>query len=388
MTIGILTQPINNNYGGIMQNYALQKVLKGLGYDVVTLNWDSFRCFHCPRWWILQNWLDFKVYISKKLLHRHRNSLRDQRNYYYQLSLNNRGFSNRNLVISDYLWHYGEFREYIKYNNIKIIIVGSDQVWRPKYNIKGMIYRMFLDFTIGLHVKRIAYAASFGDSLWEFKKIQTIICKNLLRQFDAVSVREDSGIRLCSMYLDRKDVTCTLDPTLLLNKDNYIELLKNTGIPSTKKELLVYMLDCSKNKLEIAKRISYHKQVKIMSFTPKYCNLGIVRQSEIEDYITPSVDVWLRGFYDAKYVVCDSFHGMVFSIIFNKPFIVICNKKRGQARFTSLLKKIDLEERLISEDSNNYLEVLDIPIKWEIVNSKLNELRKESIDFIYKSLIA
>ena len=94
-------------------------------------------------------------------------------------------------------------------------VVGSDQVWRPRYN--AYIPNLFLDFTEGMSVKRIAYAASFGTDQWEFSAEQTTISSFLAKKFDIVSVREASGIQLCKQNLG-VDAIQVLDPSLLLRR--------------------------------------------------------------------------------------------------------------------------------------------------------------------------
>ena len=85
-------------------------------------------------------------------------------------------------------------------------------------------------------------------------------------------------------------------------------------------------------------------------------------------------------------MVCDSFHGMVFSIIFNKPFIVLKNRNRGMTRFLSLLNRLNLQDRLIEETSEDYINLIDTPIDWKKVNELITQMKKESIDYLKKSL--
>jgi exopolysaccharide biosynthesis predicted pyruvyltransferase EpsI len=113
---------------------------------------------------------------------------------------------------------------------------------------------------------------------------------------------------------------------------------------------------------------------------PKYrANKKTIKQ--IDDCVYPPVTQWLRAFMDAEFVVCDSFHGAVFSIIFNKPFLIIGNKKRGLTRFYSLLKLYGLEDRIITDNEDN-LSVINKIIDWESVNSILNSMRKKSYTYL------
>ena len=386
MKIGILTQSINRNYGGIMQNYALQSVLMHMGHEVETLNWDSFRREHAHLTIWNHLWLILKTTISKYLLRRKRNYLWQQRAFFYDLCETNRDFCNRFLHLSKWLWGEKQFREYTIENHYDVLIVGSDQTWRPKYNNNGMLYRMFLDFAKDLPLKRIAYSTSFGVDSWEFTEEDTHKCSQLLRLFDSVSVREESGIDLCKNKLKVNDVVCTLDPTLLLLKQDYSFLLDNIGTSSSEEGLMVYMLDYSKEKEYIVTNVSQYYHLNCLLFISRYCNLGVVDKTELDDYILPPVDHWLNAFRNAKCVICDSFHGMVFSIIFNKPFVVFCNQNRGKARFLSLLNQLGLQDRIIEESSEDYLRILDTPIGWDEVNIKLSKLRAESISYLENAL--
>ena len=128
------------------------------------------------------------------------------------------------------------------------------------------------------------------------------------------------------------------------------------------------------------------KGLKSSLFISRYCNLGTVDIKEINNYISPSCDVWLNAFLKAKYVVCDSFHGMVFSIIFNKPFIVLKNRNRGMTRFLSLLNRLNLQDRLIEETSEDYINIIDTPIDWKKVNELITQMREVSINYLKKAL--
>ena len=98
--------------------------------------------------------------------------------------------------------------------------------------------------------------------------------------------------------------------------------------------------------------------------------------------IKPSVESWLKGFHDAKFIITDSFHGCLFSIIFNKPFLIIGNEKRGLARFNSLLSDFALMDRMILRKDENYSDIIQKSIDWEAVNNRLEEKRREACRFL------
>lgn len=141
-----------------------------------------------------------------------------------------------------------ELRDYIENVHFDGFVVGSNQVWRPDYNKNGMLENMFLDITGNEAVKRVAYAVSFGVDIWEYSEEQTRICKELIRKFDAISVREKSGLKLCSDYLC-VEATHVLDPTMLLDTGDYNSLIDKQHIGKVDGGLFCYILDTSSTKL-------------------------------------------------------------------------------------------------------------------------------------------
>ena len=247
---------------------------------------------------------------------------------------------------------------------------------------------MFLSFIFGLDdIKRISYAASFGSDKWEYDDVLTADCAKYAQEFDAISVREDSGVNLCkhNLGVEAKHV---LDPTMLLDKEDYIALVKAENEEESCGNLYYYFLDPSDEKKNALKTIAARTGLKPFSVIPKYNSDHRTKENvknEIEDCVYPSVTKWLRAFMDTEMVVVDSFHGMVFSIIFNKPFWVLGNPKRGMSRFLSLLKIFHLENRLVTPDT---LEQLDVwtKINWDEVNRIRGEWRNLSLSFLNDNL--
>jgi exopolysaccharide biosynthesis predicted pyruvyltransferase EpsI len=109
-------------------------------------------------------------------------------------------------------------------------------------------------------------------------------------------------------------------------------------------------------------------------------------QKHIDECVFPPVTAWLRGFIDADFIVTDSFHGSIFSILFNKPFLAIGNKKRGMERFNSLMKMFGLEERLIYSPEELTDEIIDAPVDWKRVNSIRSDKKECAINFLSNNL--
>ena len=335
MKIGILTLPLHTNYGGILQAYALQTVLERMGHEVFIIEKKqlplSLPLYKMPYSYgkrIAKNILGHKFPIFyEQECNRERPIIRQHTDRFIRKYI--------------HLKQYKNFSD-IKESEYDAIVVGSDQVWRPKYFGSNQIEQAYLKFTKDWNIKRIAYAASFGTDEWEYTPEQTEECKKLIQEFDAVSVREDSGVDLCKKHFNINALH-VLDPTMLLDKEDYIKLFTNANVPKSKGNLLYYILDTTKEKKLLIEQIANEK--KLIPFNVKAQSNNI--NSPISERIQPSVEQWLRGFYDAEFVVTDSFHACVFSILFNKPFIAFGNENRGISRFQSLLTSFRLNDNLL-----------------------------------------
>ena len=337
MKVGIYTLPLNYNYGGLLQAYALQTVLERMGHDVTIIDRSLHQkesIWKHPR---EKSRRLFRKYILN------RNNIRVfQENYeatvYPIVSQNTQKFIDQYLHVittSD----TSELHE----GSYEAIVVGSDQIWRRAFhNSKKKCYDSFLAFAENWKIKRIAYAASFGVDYWEYNDVDTKRCAELAKLFDAVSVREEAGVNLCYEHLGVK-AGHVLDPTMLLQKEDYIRLFEAQGTPQSSGNLLCYILDETPFATEVINTIEQRMGLHRFHVNSRADNTW----APVEDRIQPSVEQWLRGFYDAEYVVTDSFHACVFSILFGKPFIVLGNQNRGMERFRSLLRMVDLEDRLL-----------------------------------------
>lgn len=387
MKIGILTQALQDNYGGLLQNYALQQVLIRMGHEPVTLDWNTkFKSIHRkPLWKVIACFLFYPIlFIKRKMLFKKEKYKLNSREKVIINQFNDQ-FIKNNIFHTQKFSCTEEIIEYVKKEKINTFIVGSDQVWRPKYNAEA-IYQMFLYFAKDMDVKRIAYAASFGTDNWEFSQELTQQVLPLIKKFDSISVRENSAISLCRKYFDMEG-TLVLDPTLMLNIDDYSKLINKTNrnITSRKDKILFhYILDPSVEKLsfidEMAKSLNMVTRTVLPKHTPEFRTKEDVK-NDIEGCVLPGPIAWLEGFQDASMVICDSFHGAVFSIIFNKPFWIIGNQDRGMARFNSLLSIFGLQERLIDIKRLDHFNI-SAPIEWERVNSIRKEWINTSMSFL------
>ena len=357
MKIAILTQPLRTNFGGILQDYALQTVLRRWGHEPVTIDYD---CRYTKARWVMG---------------RVKSILTGTKHHIQFPHYNRSGQENLNRFIHQYITMTKPVntptREIFDSIHPNAFIVGSDQVWAPTCNVPiDYLGNMFLDFAPDFKGKRVAYAASFGSGEWTYTPEWTDKCSKLAKKFDAISVREESGVKLCKEHLG-VDAIHVLDPTLLLTGADYEKLLSR---PAKKTNtLFAYVLDTSDEKVKFLHNVAnqFGLDLKIQG-----ANDDLKWEDSIED--------WLADIRDAAMVVTDSFHGSVFAIQFHRPFLSIVNHKRGAERFTSLLGKLGLSSRLVYDvtTANN----ITCDIDWEMVEENIAVERNRSMNFLKVAL--
>lgn len=373
MRIGVLTLPLHNNYGGILQAYAIVKVLEKMGHEVYLID---TRFKNKPSF-LKSIKIALKKFLKPNLQKKRSdfsNKVKDKTFKLYIKPFIETQFKNITKAFKNPETIENEIKKY----NLNAVVVGSDQIWNPKYYKNIEI--AYLSFLNDKNIRKISYAPSFGTDSWTYSPDKEKLCKELIQTFDAVSVREDSGIELCEKYLNTK-AKWVLDPTMLLAKKDYLQLIPNSSTSKTKK-LFTYVLDKNDDKNKIIQHVK------------KINNLQEVELETIEGYgdiplewgTKSTVENWIKNFHEADFVVTDSFHGTVFSILFNKPFFSVINFKRGATRFHSLLNHLGLENRLLGCFSDLTHEKIEKEINWTEVNRKLEEFKKESLHFLSNSL--
>ena len=365
--ICILTQPLWHNYGCLLQAYALQKCLKAMNYEVVT---DQY-----PRRF-LSSFGKVKDKSKRMIAHYVLGRKTVNTNPFYpteksweKICSNTSRFVKERIDTVDF-FNGNQFPSKEMINRFDTFVIGSDQVWRDSYS---RVESYFGDFLETDDKKIFSYAASFGLSDWQFDIERTEKLRKLVKKFRSVSVREKDAVELCRDNLNI-EAKWVLDPTMLLSKEDYISLFKDKFPEKSEGNLMTYIFDSSEEKDYLIKLVEAER--KLNAFT--------VMAHENEEF--PAVEKWLKGFYDAKFVLTDSFHGMVFSIIFEKPFLVILNKKRGSSRFLSLLSALGLEDRLIEQVEDFDTQLLKKDIDYEKIRKKLFVLVDKSKAFLIDSL--
>ena len=362
--IGIFTLPLGKNYGGILQAYALMKTVRDLGCSPVLIN----------RRFAEQEILSPPEKDKNNIISAITNKIDMEEDR------ETRSFIESNIIpISRSFRTSAELKSNIADYDLHAVISGSDQVWRAKY-ARGLLKDLFHGYLDpkDQSVKRISYAASFGADEWEFTEEQTKMAVRHIKLFDAISVRENSAVELCREHLGA-DARHVLDPTLLLTPECYRLLFADRVKVAPGRRITSYILDSTSDKVQFMNKISDQLGMEIIAANSRFDN----SRTLIAD---KSVEGWLVDFYQADFVLTDSFHGVAFSILFNKPFIVFSNPLRGMARFSSILGLFNLENRIVKDVSSQNIEELLYPIDWLKVNMRLDELRHQSIEFLRNAL--
>lgn len=366
MQIGILTQPLSNNYGGILQNWALQQSLKQMGHAPTTINIPYPHILEkcdLPRlcWRFLKRLKGDKsiIFLNPARQHNFLNTPCENMREFVSDNINVMQLSGK--VDSSFCDEHPEIKAYI---------VGSDQVWRKSFS--PFLPNYFLDFTETFDVKRIAYGVSFGRKEMDINQEESRVYSELASRFDAISVREEDGKEICKKQLS-SNASLVIDPTLLIDSSDYFDLIaKVESQAKSNRFAAVYVLDRNKQKENDIKTFCDKNDL-----TPKY--IGYPSSTGF-----PSIESWLSDIANSQYVITDSYHGTIFSIIFKKPFTSICNPSRGASRFITLLTALGLESRLINE-GDRFVPLSEM-INYIEVGERISVRRSESIAFLKESL--
>lgn len=358
MKIALLNLPVDNNYGGNLQRYALMKVLQDMGHDVTHIYLKYRRelpmykkPYSYTKRFVLKYFFNKNIHINQEGYFNRLEDLKIQKIL---------PFYNKYIKHTECCYSIRDVRRKTK-GKFDAYIVGSDQVWRKSMCIPIGWRNFLLDFTKGEDVKRIAYAVSFGTDSSEYNEDDYDSFQKLFSTFDIVSVREKSAIKILnSIGCNTEYVVTCLDPTLLIEKSEWKKLFYSTKLEEpTKGKIFCYVLDMTK---EIEKIINEKaKELK--------CPVVIAGLSNT----TLSITEWLMSIYDADYVITDSYHGTVFSIIFKKRFIYCGNMRRGNSRVESLFEILGFNTE-IEKNTNS-----------EIVKNNIIQYKKTSVN-IFKNL--
>ena len=366
MKVSFITKHSVSNYGSILQTYATQEILKKLGCEPEIINYMRYdlrnnKLYNTllknqPKW--NKNFLTRTIY---RIIQMPNYILMDSKFKKFRKKM----YDNTTIL-------YGSNEE-LKKNppRADVYCTGSDQIWGK--NVNGKVDKAyFLDF-VPEGSRCISYAASIGlDKVSEEFEKQL---QELLKKYQKIMVREESAVDI----LKRNNIesTLVLDPTLLLDKEDWEKVSDKKK--NNKKYILIYQLHANKNFEKYAKEFSKKVGLPLIRVTPSINQIS--RCGKFKYLPTPGQ--FLRYFRDASYVITDSFHGTVFSIIFNRKFIDISPGETA-TRIKNILKLVDLEERLLKDYSD--FSLIDREIDWNKVNKILKEEKDKSIELLKNAI--
>lgn len=322
-----------SNYGALLTAYAIQSLIDKLGYNPL----------------LIDNSYKHNELLSKNFA---------------------KNFEQHYLKTSNKVILYKDFNNLN--TNSNIFITGSDQILRPIASRERL--PQYLQDFVSINSKKITMAASFAvDKKTLLNETDTQILENMkisLKSFDFISVREKSGVEICK-ELFNVDAEWIIDPVFIIDKSNYNELIKNSTQNFSNK-IVSYVLDPHKE---------YNKVYKHLE---KKYNRKIIKTA----YSDISVENWLASIKNCEFLITDSFHGMCFAIIFNKPFICITNQKRGATRFESILEMLNIENQCINNINEIYEKDCIFKVDYEKVNRRIEEEAQRGLNFLKKALEA
>ena len=370
MKIALVIFRFGPSHGSVLQTYALTRILESMGHKVTII--DRQRPIKMS---------DYYEMFMRVLSHIRRNTFSWSDFYVNEyppvLMREIRGFLRRELRKQTITIRKETDLKAIGRDNYDAFIVGSDQTWRPKYVYDVLNY--FLDFVPEERkVKRIAYAPSFGTAEWEYSKDIESKAREFVQRFNAVSVREDTGVDLCLNHFGVNAIH-VLDPTMLLTEKDYVKFVAKT---ESVKYIGYNLLDFSKDKLDFVNSV----KEKIGMPTRQLISMGDKSKRRIHEKVAPSIEEWLAGIANSEFLIVDSFHATIFAIIFHKDFLTIANAARGLSRFTSLLKMVGLENRLVTDLDMFDFNIVNNKIDWSRVDDNIQKMQKVSMDFLTSSL--
>ncbi|MBB5350833.1 hypothetical protein HNR46_001067 [Haloferula luteola] len=375
MKIGIVTFHFSDNFGAALQAYALRAFLLEEGHDARFVNYSPahvekggrFRIGFSKKTWIA----NLKVaYLKFNAIRSERYGNTTQKEEFSTFRTKWLGLNGPRYDSLEDLRQISE--------HFDLLICGSDQIWSPSVQ-EGLDPAYFLDFGVE-PVRRISFAASFGsatiDSLRESGATQ------LMAKLDSIAVREKNGVGLVTQLTGRvADWVC--DPTCLLQSyDSLIGSVENEGENG---HVFCYALRSDQGVREVAMSVANLLDTKLIAPANPFS-----RWSAIGETRYPGPAGWLSLISRSKFVVTNSFHGTMFSVLLRKPFIVVGlpGKKVGlNDRMISLLERLGLYDRFLpAGDPESAMHLLSKEIDWDAVGVKLADWRDSSIDYLRREI--
>lgn len=363
MKIVNITMQAVNNYGSVLQTLATERIFRNLGYEVETLDYIQENLQMDSVWKVLKyggpGWKIKCKQIILRLLKRkntRRAEIMDE-------------FRKKYLHLTKRYLSIKELEEDLP--NADIFCTGSDQTWNPV--LYGPSKAYYLAF-VPDNKKKISFSASFGVDKLPAKDKSEV--KELLSRYDAISVRESTGLNILE-NLGIHKAKMVLDPTLVISREFWENMCSKRLI--NEEYIFVYQLNTNKNFVDYVNRFAKKHRLRII-----YVKSRLEKGYHNATYIdSPMVEGWLSLFKYANFVITDSFHGTVFSVIFHKEFVDIY-PPHFSARLDSLLNLLQLNNRHI--EKLNKVDFSEGKIDYTKVDSIIEKNRKDTIDFLKYNL--
>ncbi len=371
MRVGLMTLDArNDNYGGLLQEYALFKELVELGYQVEVIDYDissEHNTFSYKR--------NLRYLTVDKVINKIQKKILRQK--VLESTIPNKvsrelfsKFREQYIVFSDKYTYDNLTKLNSKYDGF---VCGSDQIWNPSYNIPSF----FLDFVRGNN--KVIYGASLGVST--ITPTEKKVYKELLRDLKSISVREKEAIEIIRPLTNRK-VEVVLDPTMILDRSEWMRFVREDK--TRKPYVFCYFLGIDSEKVKVAKEFAEKIGCEIVSVPFEHCPFSEECFPTFHQGMGPLE--FLDLIYNARFVLTDSFHASVFSIIFNKDFRVFSRdvgKANMNDRLYTLLDWVDRKDLFIHPD-----ELKSVSVKNSIIYdySKIEKERIGSIQWLKNAL--
>lgn len=373
--IGIITFHGSHNYGSVLQAYATQKMVKDLGYESEIIN---FRMKSQKDYYSLYPFnYGIRTIIGNGLLLPYHSKRIDRANKF------------ENFINDRYSLSGGELETYDELRTVAskydIYLTGSDQIWSNR--IPELVHSdtdytgaYFLDF-VQNGKKKISFASSVGEA----NENDLADKVKYLKQFSAISTRENYGVDLLSKISGKK-VTKVLDPTLMIPKEDWISLARKTN-PLVKGDyIFLYTLRGIRKVNTWGKylsRLSKKLKMPVVCISPFYP----VYIPEIKNIYNAGPEDFINLINNASIVFTDSFHGTAFSINLNKPFYSLTPGKEGDVRKREVIDMLGVGDRIItSHEEVEKITEWRLDYSTRITNKKLEELRIEGLDYLRKAI--
>ena len=366
--IGIITFHNSYNCGSMLESYAMQTILKKMGMETEIINFSNegqkeiynYKFKNNSIKNIIKNILIFPAIKKIKL-----------NNYKYE------EFKNKNFILSEN--EYSKQEELTDYE-YSTVVAGSDQIWNITIEDGDDAY--FLPWV--KKARRVAYSPSFGSKKIAEHTDNINKYIDYLNKFDAISIREQNGNKWIKEMIGQ-DVPVLLDPTMLLNKEDYDKIKDNNNVKD--KYIFFYAPSFDTEICRFVKKVADKYNLKVITWSTKSYFVKLIRRFgfELPDYEDPSV--YLNLIANAELVFTTSYHGTIFSTIYKKKFFTIKNGGMygNDDRVLTLLNQLNMLERLTPfefDDNKDYLE----EVNYEKYDSSVDELKNKAFDYINKNI--